>query len=117
MDVKVTAILIFIIFSVFVPVSMISASIMLRGRTRRNRVRDAPYESAEASSGGGVSIMKEYLHYFSMFIAYELLVAIALVWVPVARVVSFGSSMAVLGLLGAGIVMEALVVLLAWKSG
>ena len=116
MDVKVTAILIFIIFSVFVPASMISTSILLRGRTRRNRVRDSPYESAEASTGGGVSIMKEYLHYFSMFIAYEILVAVALVWVPVARSVSFGSGIAVLGLLSSGIVLEGLVVLLAIKG-
>ena len=107
------AIFVFILFSVFTPVSLILASRSLRRNTKRNSVKDAPFESAEESRGNGISIMNEYLHYFPMFIAFEIMVAVVLVWAPVSRSVSFIPSVAILGLLVVGMVFEAYVLLIA----
>ena len=115
MDVNAAALTIFILFSLFVPASMILTSILLRKRTRRNTVRDAPYESAEQTIGSGMSIMREYLNYFTMFIAYEILVAMLFVWVPVARSIPFRSNVAMLSLLAIGMVLEVFVMLIARK--
>ncbi len=107
------AIVVFILFSVFTPVSMILASRAMRRNTKRNSVKDAPFESAEESRGNGISIMNEYLHYFSMFIALEIMVVVVLVWAPVSRSVSFIPSVAIMGLLVVGMIFEAYMLLIA----
>ncbi len=117
MDVNIVAIAIFIIFSVLTPVSLIITSIMLRRRTKRNAMMDSSYESAEASTGNRISIMNEYMHYFSMFLAFEILVAVVLVWAPIARLMPFLSSAAVLSLLVVGMVFEVFVMLIARSAG
>lgn len=116
MDVTAEAIIIFVLFSIFTPISLVLTSKTLRRRTTRNAVKDAPYESAEASVGGSISVMKEYLHYFSMFLAYEIIVVIALVWAAVARSVPFTASVAVLSLLVGGIMFEGFALMIARKK-
>lgn len=116
MDVNAVAIVIFFVFAILTPASLIFASIMLRRRTKRNPVRDAAYESAEASTGTRISVMNEYLHYFGMFIAYEILVAMILVWAPVARTISFNSSVAMITLLIIGMAFAVFVMLIARKD-
>jgi NADH:ubiquinone oxidoreductase subunit 3 (subunit A) len=113
MDSGILAAFIFILFSVLTPVSLILTSRMLRGSTKRNPVKDTPYESAEESRGSRISIMNEYLHYFSMFIAFEIIVTVVLVWAPVSKSVSFLPSVAVMGLIAGGIVLEAFLLLIA----
>jgi NADH:ubiquinone oxidoreductase subunit 3 (subunit A) len=113
MDSGLLAVLVFIIFSVFTPVSMILTSRALRRSTKRNTVKDAPFESAEESRGNGISIMNEYIHYFSMFIAFEIIVVVVLVWAPVSKSVPFVPSVAILGLLVVGMVFEAFMLLIA----
>ncbi len=113
MDSTILAIFIFMIFSVFTPVSLILTSRALRRKTKRNVVKDAPYESAEESKGNRISIMNEYLHYFSMFIAFEIIVTVVMVWAPVSKSVPFLPSLAILGLLVVGMVFEAFTLLIA----
>ena len=112
-SVTLLAIAVFILFSVFTPVSLILTSRALRRHTQRNSVKDSPYESAEESRGNGISIMNEYLHYFSMFIAFEILVVVVLVWAPVSKSVTFIPSIAILGLLVLGMVFETYMLLIA----
>ena len=113
MDSTILAIFIFILFSVFTPVSLILTSRALRRKTKRNVVKDAPYESAEESKGNRISIMNEYLHYFSMFIAFEIIVTVVIVWAPVSNSVPFLPSLAILGLLVVGMVFEGFMLLIA----
>jgi len=113
MDINVVAILLFMLFSIFTPISLILTSKALRRLTTRNRVKDQAYESAEESTGTRITIMHEYLHYFSMFIAFEILVAVVIVWAPVSRAVGFTSGIAVLGLLGLGVVFEIFMLVIA----
>jgi NADH:ubiquinone oxidoreductase subunit 3 (subunit A) len=116
MDVTAAAVIIFAMFSLFVPASMLLTSIALRKNTTKNTVRDASYESGEDSRGERISIMNEYLHYFGMFIAFEIIVGIVLIWVPVARKLPLNSGIEILGLLVLGFVLEAFVMLIARKK-
>ena len=113
MDATILAILIFIAFSIFTPISLIITSRTLRRNTKRNIVKDSSYESAEESVGSRISIMNEYLHYFSMFIAFEIIAAMVLVWAPVAKVVPEIPSIAVLGLLVVAALLEGITLLIA----
>lgn len=113
MDITAVAIVIFVLFAVFTPASMLLTSIFLRKRTVSNAVRDSSYESAEESKGSRISIMAEYLHYFGMFIAFEIIVGIILIWAPVARQSSMISGMEILGLLAVGFVFEVFVMLIS----
>ncbi len=113
MDVNVVAIAIFILFSLATPVLLVLVSKALRKGTKRNAVKDLPYESAEESSGVRMAVMHEYLQYFPMFIAFEILVGVVLVWAPIARAVQFIPSVAVLSLLFVGLVFEAFIAYIA----
>ena len=74
------ALLIFLLFGAFLPISMILTSKLLRPERSDNPVKNANYESGEESVGGRISIMKEYLHYFSLFLAFDIITAIILIW-------------------------------------
>ncbi|MDE1861054.1 MAG: NADH-quinone oxidoreductase subunit A [Candidatus Micrarchaeota archaeon] len=111
------ALTIFFLFSLFMPLSMILTSIMLRNRTRTNAVGRKPYESAEISVGNRISIMNEYLHYFSIFIAFEILVVFVLLWVVAAPLLSFSDSLIVLALLVLGFIFEMLIMMLSKGLG
>ncbi len=116
MDFNATAVILFILFAIFVPVSMITTSKMLRDKTTRNPVKDASYESAEASTGSRITIMGEYLHYFTMFIMFEILVAVVIVWAPLASSMQFLPSAAILSLLVFGMAFEAFILLIARRG-
>lgn len=117
MDSTILALIIFALFSVFTPISLILTSRAIRKATKRNSVKDAPYESAEESSGIRISIMNEYLHYFSMFLAFEIITAVIIVWAPIAKTISFVPNVAMLGLLAVGLVFEAFMLLIARMVG
>ncbi len=110
------ALLIFFLFSLFMPASMILTSIFLRNRTRTNPVSRGSYESAERSFGSRISIMNEYIHYFTMFIAFEMVIAVILLWVVASPSMSLTSSAVILSLLGVSFVFEMFIVMLI-RSG
>ena len=116
MDSTVLAIIIFFLFSLFVPASMLLTSITLRKPTVKNPVRDSPYESGEQSRGFGVSLMHEYLHYFGMFIALEVVAVMILAWVPVSHGFGLVPGLAVLGLFAIGLVFEGFMIMLVRKQ-
>ncbi len=113
MDATILAILIFLAFSIFTPISLIITSRTLRRSTKRNSVKDSSYESGEESTGSRISVMNEYLHYFSMFIAFEIIAAMVLVWAPVAKTLPGIPSIAVLGLIAAAVLLEGITLLIA----
>ncbi|MDE1851325.1 MAG: NADH-quinone oxidoreductase subunit A [Candidatus Micrarchaeota archaeon] len=107
------AIAVFIALSLFMPLSMILTSRMIRPFIRSNPVESAPYESAEESRGSRISIMNEYIHYFPMFIAFEVVVAIMAIWAPIGRQLSLRLDVFMLGLVLAAFAMELLTVMVA----
>lgn len=107
------AIAIFILLSLFVPLSMILTSRMLRPFLRSNPIESAPYESAEESRGSRISIMNEYIHYFPMFISFEIAVAVIAIWAPLGRQLGFVPDIYMLGFVLAAFVMELLVIMVA----
>ena len=92
------AILIFALFAVFVPVSFLMTSKMLRPRGSPNRVKNAPYESAEETIGGSRDIENEYLPFFALFLPFEIIAIIMLLWSIGARSISYTTDLMVLGL-------------------
>lgn len=105
--------LIFFILSVLVPALTMFGSQLMRRTTVNNDVATLNYESAEESIGERIAIMKEYIYYFSMFLALEIVVAILLLWVLAAQNLPRTYSYAALGLIVMGFVFEVLVMLLA----
>lgn len=110
------AILVFAFFAVFVPASMIIGSMMIRKRRTSSQVAELNFESGEESVGSRITIMKEYFHYFSLFLFFEILVTITLFWVIAARSVGSVYNYFMLAFLVAGFLLEIIIVIYARKD-
>ncbi len=108
--------IIFLLFAAFVPASMLVGSRFLRRTTVMSRTKGMNYESAEEPIGTRMAIMKEYIYYFPMFLAFEIIAAILLIWAVVAKQLSFVDSMVVLALAVFGFFLEIMVMMIA-KGG
>ena len=91
------SVLVFIIFSLLFPASMLMLSKLVRNRDRQNPVSTLNFESSEQTIGKGLSIMKEYFHYFASFLAFEIVAGIVLVWAVVSGSLPTLANYAVLG--------------------
>lgn len=109
------AIIIFIAFSVFIPASLILSSMLLGSKKKQNKVSGLNFESAEASIGSRISIMSEYFHYFTGFLAFEVVVALVLAWAYVARGIQFTDNIYFLVMLLLCMILEVFVMLFALK--
>jgi NADH:ubiquinone oxidoreductase subunit 3 (subunit A) len=93
------ALLVFIVMALFIPYSLLLTSIMLRRRIPRNKVKNAPYESAEEPIGSSKVVQIEYLPIFALFLPFEIISVIMLLWAYVAQQVSYISGLEMLGLI------------------
>jgi len=91
--------LVFAIFSLLVPLAMLLTSKLIGKDEEHNPIKDSNYESAEAPIGSEASIMNEYLHYLTIFIAFEITLAIALLWAITSREIGFEQSLMIAFLL------------------
>jgi NADH:ubiquinone oxidoreductase subunit 3 (subunit A) len=107
---------VFTLFSLFFPAALILISKLIRFRGNQNEVATLNFESSEISTGSRLSIMKEYFHYFSAFLAFEIVTAVLLIWVLIANVVTFDVSIGVLLFAVFGSVLEGLAILLASRG-
>lgn len=107
------AIIIFAIVAVLEPLLMLLGSKLIRRSSRENPVKKGNYESAEESYGSRTSVMNEYLYYFPMFLAFEVILAVMLIWVAGARSVSVVANYAILGFFVVSFIFELLVVMVA----
>ena len=107
------ALLVCMLFALVVPFAMIFSSILIRNRKKSNRVKNASFESAEASVGSRISIMNEYMHYFSVFVAFDILIAIMLIWTYSASLLSNTTDMLILMLPVAGFMMVVITIAMA----
>jgi NADH:ubiquinone oxidoreductase subunit 3 (subunit A) len=79
------AIGIFAAIAVALPFVILLVAKLIGHPEEKNPVKDANYESAEASIGEKSSVAMEYMHYFPLFLGFELIAAIVIIWVAVAR--------------------------------
>lgn len=98
--------LIFAAIAVFVPLSTLMFSKMVRPRSDNNDVKTLTYESAEQSVGQKVEVMHEYLHYFVAFLAFEIIGVIVIIWSTFSRSVQSSSGQYIVLLLVFGFVFE-----------
>lgn len=82
------ALLFFMAFAVFMPVSFLLTAKLLSKREPGNPVKNAPYESGEETVGNSRDIDNEYLPYFMIFLPFEVVVAIMLLWSTAAGGIS-----------------------------
>jgi len=94
------AILFFAIVAVFVPYSMLLTAKMLRRRRLDNPVKNAPYESGEKTIGKNRDIINEYLPYFMLFLPFEVVALLLLLWAPVSKSLSYTNNLLMIGLAG-----------------
>lgn len=92
------ALVFFVLFALFVPISFLITSKMLRPDKRGNKVKNAPYESAEHTIGTGRDVANEFLSYFAIFLPFEIISIVLVLWAIVARVLPLETNVLVLGL-------------------
>jgi len=105
------------VIALIVPSSLILASKLIRLRKDSNRVSRQNFESAEHTIGSGSSVMAEYFHYFTGFLAFEVIVAVLLLWVYVQNYLTQATDLYFFGFLIFAMVMGYLVMLFAVKRG
>ena len=101
-------IVIFALIAVFIPLSLLLFSRLVRPRSSNNEVQTLAYESAEESIGQKVEIMHEYLHYFTVFLAFEIISVVVIIWSTFSRQAQSSSGLYIIALLIFGLVFEAL---------
>ena len=89
----------FILFAIFVPVSFLLTSKMLRPASRGNKVKNTAYESAEEPIGGSRNVDNEYLPFFAIFLPFEIVSTVILLWAIAARSITLEANVLVIGLL------------------
>lgn len=92
------ALVFFGLFALFVPLSFLLTSKMLRSSKAGNRVKNAPYESAEATIGKNRDIVDEYLPFFAIFLPFEIISMVIILWSVSARSLDLGTNVLVIGL-------------------
>lgn len=92
------ALVVFVAFAIFVPVSFLSTAKMLGKRERGNRVKNAPYEAGEQTIGSSRDIDNEYLPFFMMFLPFEVALVILILWSVVARQLTYMTGIEIIAL-------------------
>lgn len=110
------AVLVFIIFSLLFPASLLLFSRLIRINGDSNPVATLNFESAEESRGTRLTIMKEYFHYFSAFLAFEVVSAVILVWALTAKTLPSETNLAILAFAVFGFIFEAFAMILATRK-
>ncbi len=88
----------FVLFALFVPISFLLTSKMLRQKSRGNRVKNTSYESAEQPIGSARDIATEYLAFFAIFLPFEIMAMVVVLWSISARQLDLTTNIAIIGL-------------------
>jgi hypothetical protein len=89
----------FIVFAVFVGGSFILASKLIGKRTTANEIKTSPYESAEHSIGRSKDIDTEYMPFFMIFLPFEIVGVVTLLWGIGAKQTPYAIDIGMLGVL------------------
>ena len=90
------ALIVFSVLAFLVPLGLIVGSKLLSKRSPGNSVKNAPWESGEESVGRARDVENEYLPFFSLFLPFEVITGILLVWSIVAYGVGYIAGVAVI---------------------
>ncbi|MCL4383357.1 MAG: NADH-quinone oxidoreductase subunit A [Candidatus Marsarchaeota archaeon] len=82
-----------ILFALFMPISFLLTSKLLGPNPKNNKIKGAPYESGEEVIGSAKDIDNEYLGFFSIFLSFEIIVIILLLWASVSNYLQYTSSL------------------------
>ncbi len=93
------AIVFFVAFAFFIPAMFLLVSRLLRSGISGNPVKNAPYESGEKPIGSSRDLDTEYFPFFMLFLPFEVVAVLVLLWSPSARVSSQSTGIFVLGML------------------
>ncbi|MCL4387682.1 NADH-quinone oxidoreductase subunit A [Candidatus Marsarchaeota archaeon] len=74
------ALVLFVLLGIFIPVSFLMTAKILGRKYRPNDVKDAPYESGEKVVGSSKDIDSEYFPFIMLFLPFEVVAILALVW-------------------------------------
>ena len=90
------ALLIFIAFAVFIPVSFLLSAKLLGKKSKGNPVKNAPYESGEETIGTSRDMDNEYLPHFMIFLPFEMIIIVLILWSTVTKNINFGTNIAII---------------------
>jgi NADH:ubiquinone oxidoreductase subunit 3 (subunit A) len=79
------ALIAFAVLAFVAPLGLLLASRLLGTKRAGNPVKNAPWESGEESVGRARDVENEYLPFFSLFLPFEIIAGILLVWSVVAH--------------------------------
>lgn len=88
----------FIAFGVFIPFSFLMTSKLLRRKDNPNKVKYAPYESGEETIGRNKDLEVEYFPFLMIFLPFEIITILILLWSLVALDIPYITGVEILGL-------------------
>ena len=86
------------LFALFLPFSFLLLSKLLRPKSSKNHVKNAPYESGEETIGYSKDIYSEYTGFFPVFLSFEVIIIILIFWASVSNYVSYKNSILLLSI-------------------
>lgn len=92
------ALVVFAAFAIFIPVSFLVFAKMLGRRSQGNAAKNAPYEAGEKTIGNSRDIDNEYLPFFMMFLPFEIVLVILILWSVVARQLAYMTGIEIIAL-------------------
>ncbi len=87
---------VFALLGMLIPASLLISSKILGFKSQGNKVKNAPWESAEESVGESLDIDNEYLPFFSIFLPFEIIAAIFIVWASQAKNIAYNQDVGVI---------------------
>lgn len=90
------ALLFFSVFAVLIPLAYLLGTKLLGRKVPGNAVKNAPFESAEATIGSSRDVDNEYLPMFVLFLPFELVIIILIFWALGYSTVPYSTSVAVI---------------------
>lgn len=108
--------MIFAAVALLVPALMLAFSKLVRPASDGNDVETQNYESGEEGVGQRITMMGEYVHYFVIFLAFEILGAVVILWSTFARQLGFAGNLRIELLLVFGFVMAMFVLALGRRG-
>ncbi len=92
------AIGVFFFLATSVPTTFLIASMLLRRNPAGNPVKNTPYESAEEPIGTVRDVDNEYLPFFAIFLPFEIISLVLVLWAGSARGLDLGTNFMIMGL-------------------
>ena len=104
---------VFATLAFLVPLSMLAFSKLIGARPNQNPIKLGNYESAEVPFGPHKDVTNEYLHYFPLYLGFELVAVIILSWVIVFNNYYTGIDVIIIGISVFAFILSMFAILIA----